>query len=100
MPQEYEAKIRVFVGRGNNSRLVKSIIARRSWYQTTDRIEDASVIWTQIKVPSIFNLQSKTDKKCFSPNKREHRESEKVALTKQEIETKDGVYHKGIWSWK
>ena len=58
-PQEYEAKIRVFVGRGNNSRLVKSMITRRSWYQITERVEEATVFWTQIKIGHLFSTQNK-----------------------------------------
>lgn len=51
------------MGKGNNSRLVKSIITRRPWYQITDKIEEAQVIWTQIKVSSIFWSQLKANVK-------------------------------------
>ena len=61
-PLDYEQKIKIFIGKGNNSRLIKSIVNRRLWYQITDKIEDANVIWTQLKVPSIYGLQNRENK--------------------------------------
>lgn len=34
---------------------------RRPWFQLTDKIQDAQIVWTQIKVPSMFQLQKKGD---------------------------------------
>ena len=36
-PTEYEQKIKVFVGKGNNNKLIRKIISRRSWYQVTEK---------------------------------------------------------------
>lgn len=62
-PPEYEQKVRIYIGRGNNSRLIRSIVNKRSWYQVSERIEESSVVWTQLKVQSAFASQK--------PNKRE-----------------------------
>lgn len=32
---------------------------RRPWFQLTDKIQDAHLVWTQIKVPSMFQIQKK-----------------------------------------
>ena len=57
--EEYETKIRFYVGPGNNSNLIKGIMKRRPWYALTDKPQDASFVWTQIKVMSYFGLQAK-----------------------------------------
>lgn len=36
---------------------------RRPWFQMTDKAQDAQFVWTQIKVPSIFAVQVKREKK-------------------------------------
>ena len=79
-PMDYEHKIKIFIGKGNNSRLVKSITNRRPWYQITEKLEDANVIWTQLKVPSIYSLQ----------------ECEKKEIRK--IEETGGYIDNSIWS--
>lgn len=56
---EYDGKLKYFVGQGNNSNLIKGIMKRRPWFQLTDKHQDANFIWTQIKVPSIFQSQKK-----------------------------------------
>ena len=35
---------------------------RRIWFAVTDRIEDANVVWTQLKYLPYFNLQLQTPK--------------------------------------
>lgn len=52
------SRVKIFIGRGNNSRLVRSIINRRGWYQLVDKIEEANFAWTQIKNTSFFAKQS------------------------------------------
>lgn len=39
VPIEYEHRLKVYVGKGNNSCMVSGLIARRSWYALTDRVE-------------------------------------------------------------
>jgi hypothetical protein len=59
--EEYENKIKYFIGPGNNSNLIKGIIKRRPWFQLTDKVQEAQLVWTQIKVPTVFQLQKKGD---------------------------------------
>jgi hypothetical protein len=37
-PLEYEHRLKVFVGKGNNSCMVSGLIARRPWFAFTDKI--------------------------------------------------------------
>jgi hypothetical protein len=56
-PLEYEHRLRVFIGKGNNSGLIHGLIKRRIWFAVTDRIEDANFVWTQIKHLPFFEMQ-------------------------------------------
>ena len=53
-PIEYEHRLRVYIGKGNNSGLIRGLIKRRLWCAITDRVEDANFVWTQLKVLSYF----------------------------------------------
>lgn len=75
--KEYENRIKFYVGPGNNSNLIRGIIRRRSWMQLTDKIENAQIVWTQIKVSSIFQGQ-KSSQPIAMMNK-EERERVKIA---------------------
>jgi hypothetical protein len=55
--------VKIFVGPGNNSNLIKGIIKRRPWYITTDKLADSHFAWTQIKFQSYFILQKKKKEK-------------------------------------
>ena len=47
-------KIKVFVGKGNNNYLIKSLLKRRFWLEITDKItEDTVFIWTQCSQKNI-----------------------------------------------
>ena len=64
IPDELDSPYKVFVGRGNNSLLVKGIIRRRPWWQLVDKItDDTNFVWTQLKVNDFFALQKKYDKR-------------------------------------
>ncbi len=56
---EYEGKIKFYVGPGNNSNLIKGVMRRRPWFALTDKVSEANLVWTQIKVPGYFNSQAK-----------------------------------------
>jgi tubulin polyglutamylase TTLL1/tubulin monoglycylase TTLL3/8 len=43
------ASYKVFIGKGNNAKLVKKIILSRNWWQEVDSKESANFIWTQWK---------------------------------------------------
>lgn len=57
VPLEYEHRLRVFVGKGNNSCMVRGLLSRRTWLAFTDRIDDANFVWNQIKNLSYFKRQ-------------------------------------------
>jgi hypothetical protein len=65
--EEYESKVKYYVGPGNNSNLIKGIMKRRPWFQLTDKIQDAQFVWTQIKNPTIFQAQKKGDLVVIMP---------------------------------
>ena len=60
--EEYEGKVKLYVGPGNNSNLIKGVMRRRPWWVLTDKVQDASLVWTQIKVGGIFNGQKKGER--------------------------------------
>ena len=45
---------KAYVGPGNNSTLIKSVLRRRSWWNVVDKMENCNFVWTQLKVNSIF----------------------------------------------
>ena len=55
-------KLKAYVGPGNNSSMIKSLLKRRFWWTVCDNInsEDVSFVWTQIKVNNIFEEQPKS----------------------------------------
>lgn len=57
VPPEYEHRLKVYVGKGNNSGLVRGLIKRRIWFAVTDKIEEANFVWTQLKSLPFFKLQ-------------------------------------------
>lgn len=56
---EYEHRLRVYVGKGNNSGLVRGLIKRRFWFAFTERLEDANFVWTQLKSLPYFRIQKR-----------------------------------------
>lgn len=60
--EEYEQKLKIYIGPGNNSNLVKGVIRRRPWWTLTSDIKEANFVWTQIKNPNCFLLQKKGDR--------------------------------------
>lgn len=64
--EEYEHKVKYFVGPGNNSNLIKGIMKRRPWFQLTDKMQDAHFVWTQIKNATVFQGQRKAEAMSMS----------------------------------
>lgn len=60
-------------------------MARRPWFQLTDKIQDAQFIWTQIKVSSIFSGQTKKDASqiCYSDQIKTTSKSKKEEIYKR-----------------
>ena len=50
---EQKAQFKYFVGKGNNSELIKRLLGNRSWWIATDNQSEANFIWTQWKDKSI-----------------------------------------------
>ncbi len=48
---------RFYVGKGNNSRLVRRIMGRKSWWTETLQQENANFIWTQLKIYDVYKNQ-------------------------------------------
>jgi hypothetical protein len=61
--REEDKVVKCFVGFGNNAALIKGILRRRFWLMTTDKVEEAQFVWTQLKVASIFKGQKKSGSK-------------------------------------
>ena len=50
-----EAKrYKVFVGKGNNSKLVKAVFQNRFWWTVTDKEAEANLVWTQKAKKKVF----------------------------------------------
>lgn len=61
VPIEYEHRLRVFIGRGNNGGLIRGLVKRRIWFAIVEKIEDANFVWTQIKYLPYFGLQKTSE---------------------------------------
>lgn len=49
LQREEEGKYRFYVGKGNNSNLIKSIMKQRWWWTETNDVASAHFVWTQLK---------------------------------------------------
>jgi hypothetical protein len=45
---------KIFVGKGNNSKLIKSIFGSRFWWSLTNVESEANLIWTQKSRKKVF----------------------------------------------
>jgi hypothetical protein len=43
-----------FVGSGNNSNLIRSILRKRSWWSESASLAKANLVWTQLKLPEVM----------------------------------------------
>jgi hypothetical protein len=85
VPNDYEHRLKVFIGKGNNSRLLRSLITRRIWLGITDRIEEASFAWTQLKSVSYIELQDKCEIQETTSEKCEYEYSEGLLSEADEL---------------
>lgn len=53
-----------YVGPGNNSMLIRSLMKRRSWWEETKNIDEAQFVWTQLKIPTLLEKQQ-----CYNSTK-------------------------------
>ena len=59
-PESLDQNYKVYVGFGNNSCMIKSILRRRFWWSVIEdksQIENCHFVWTQLKIDSLFKLQ-------------------------------------------
>lgn len=54
---ERDGCYKIFVGQGNNSNLIKSIARRRFWWTIVENHEHCHLVWSQLKINSIFHQQ-------------------------------------------
>lgn len=54
---KYEESYKIYIGKGNNSNLIKSLIKKRFWFQTTKNKEEANFVWTQLKEEGVYRKQ-------------------------------------------
>ena len=48
---------RAYIGGGNNSLMIKSILKRRFWWNISDRQEGCNLVWSQLRQTGIFKDQ-------------------------------------------
>lgn len=53
-------KYKFYLGPGNNSLLIKSLMKRRFWWVQVDDPKQANFVWTQLKVNNFYQFQKKT----------------------------------------
>jgi hypothetical protein len=53
-PLALDSGYRAFIGKGNNSALVRGLLKRRPWWTIVEREGDANLVWTQLKINSYF----------------------------------------------
>ena len=57
-PEDGSKKFKIYVGGGNNSCLIRTLFKRRKeWWTFTDRMEEADLVWTQLKIVDFFQKQ-------------------------------------------
>ena len=56
-PTEDETTYKAFIGKGNNSNIIKSILRRRFWWTIADKHDNCQLVWTQLRVTSIAKTQ-------------------------------------------
>lgn len=56
-PKKYKA----YIAEGNNGAMIKGLIKRRFWWSIVEeRTTDCNFVWTQLKIPDIFDRQKRT----------------------------------------
>jgi hypothetical protein len=56
-----ENRYKYYIGPGNNSLLIKSLMKRRFWWVQEDDPKKANFVWTQLKLNSYYKFQKKTN---------------------------------------
>ena len=60
IPLEHTKPLKVYIGRGNNRLLIKSLIKQRPWWTLAEKYDPTChFVWTQIKIQEIYTTQGK-----------------------------------------
>lgn len=59
--QRYDEPFKIFVGKGNNGNLIRSIIKKRFWFELTRNKEEAHFVWTQLKEEEVHARQNRQE---------------------------------------
>jgi len=46
---KYERPFKIFLGKGNNSNLIRSLMKKRFWFEETKCKKEANFVWSQLK---------------------------------------------------
>jgi hypothetical protein len=66
----YPHPLKYFVGVGNNSNLIRSLMKKRFWFEEVSSDREANFVWTQIKLPHLYEKQSVTEQKAPTVDKK------------------------------
>jgi hypothetical protein len=59
-PDDVEKPYKLFVGKGNNSAIIKGIMRRRFWWQLVEKnSHEVNFLWTQLRVNDFVKSQKK-----------------------------------------
>lgn len=53
-------KYKFYIGRGNNSMLIKSLMKRRFWWTIEEDYRKANFVWTQLKINQFYQYMVKS----------------------------------------
>ena len=76
--EEYKKPVKYYVGGGNNCNLVKSVLKNRFWLEETNSAQEASFVWTQIKVEEFFESEE-----CFEEDLEYKEETQEPSRVKR-----------------
>lgn len=80
------ANYKVFIGKGNNAKLIKKILLSRPWWQVVEHKEEANFVWTQWKDK---NLLEKFKTQVMRPMiKEDHENFQLVCALRAQIATR------------
>ena len=52
-----DTNLRVYIGNGNNSNLIASLMKRRFWWTVTENVEASQFSWSQLRIDCITASQ-------------------------------------------
>jgi hypothetical protein len=83
-----EDKYKYYVGRGNNSMLISSLMKRRFWWVQEDDYKKANFSWTQLKINFIYQQQKKSEQYVLETKIEKADDEKKRKNTRKKTEPK------------